>query len=139
MVVRWSWRGCEMVCKVMKCKKMQKKCKKMQKKCKKMQKYLHMSKKSSTFVADLGIVPNRTNKTHRVMKVEKLIFRAEGANRGLVHVFRITKGESHYYEVRRDRKLVSPTSRYWTLSMAMKAAMDVCESDIIKAGWGAML
>ena len=32
-------------------------CKKMQKKCKKMQKYLHMSKKSSTFVADLGIVP----------------------------------------------------------------------------------
>ena len=27
------------------------------KKCKKMQIYLHMSKKSSTFVADLGIVP----------------------------------------------------------------------------------
>ena len=31
-------------------------CKKMQKKCKKMQFYLHMSKKSSTFVAVLGIV-----------------------------------------------------------------------------------
>lgn len=43
----------------------------MQKKCKKMQKYLHMSKKSSTFAADLGIVPTTTIKTNRVMeKVE---------------------------------------------------------------------
>ena len=40
----------------------------MQKKCKKMQKYLHMSKKSSTFVADLGIVPTATIKHNRVMK-----------------------------------------------------------------------
>ena len=46
-------------------------CKKMQKKCKKMQKYLHMSKKSSTFVADLGIVPSATIKYSRVM--EKLM------------------------------------------------------------------
>ena len=46
-------------------------CKKMQKKCKKMQRYLHMSKKSSTFAADLGIVPDRTIKKDRVMeKVE---------------------------------------------------------------------
>ena len=46
-------------------------CKKMQKKCKKIQKLLHMSKKSSTFVADLGIVPIRTIKHIRVMdKVE---------------------------------------------------------------------
>ena len=43
-------------------------CKKVQKKCKKMQKHLHISKKSSTFVADLGIVPDRTIKTLRVMK-----------------------------------------------------------------------
>ena len=35
-------------------------CKKVQKKCKKMQIYLHISKKSSTFVADLGIVPSVT-------------------------------------------------------------------------------
>lgn len=35
-------------------------CKKMQKKCKKMQKLLHMSKKSSTFASDLGIVPTTT-------------------------------------------------------------------------------
>ena len=40
----------------------------MQKKCKKMQNYLHMSKKSSTFVADLGIVPTATIKYNRVMK-----------------------------------------------------------------------
>ena len=36
------------------------KCKKMQKKCKKIQKLLHMSKKSSNFAADLGIVPTET-------------------------------------------------------------------------------
>ena len=40
----------------------------MQKKCKKMQNLLHMSKKSSTFVADLGIVPVLTIKTNRVMR-----------------------------------------------------------------------
>ena len=40
----------------------------MQKKCKKMQKNLHMSKKSSNFAADLGIVPTTTNKYNRVMK-----------------------------------------------------------------------
>lgn len=46
-------------------------CKKVQKKCKKMQKLLHMSKKSSTFVPDLEIVPDQTLKTLRVMdKVE---------------------------------------------------------------------
>ena len=32
-----------------------------------MQKYLHISKKSSTFVADLGIVPTATIKCNRVM------------------------------------------------------------------------
>jgi hypothetical protein len=47
----------------------------MQKKCKKMQDYLHMSKKSSTFEADLGIVPDRTIKYNRVMKKE-CIFKA---------------------------------------------------------------
>lgn len=42
--------------------------KKCKKKCKKMQKLLHISKKSSTFVADLGIVPATTNKYNGVMK-----------------------------------------------------------------------
>ena len=46
----------------------------MQKKCKKMQNNLHISKKSSTFVADLGIVPTATNKYNRVME-KKCIFK----------------------------------------------------------------
>lgn len=48
----------------------------MQKNCKKMQKYLHMSKKSSTFVADLGIVPAITNKYNESMEKE-CIFRCQ--------------------------------------------------------------
>ena len=43
-----------------------------------MQKLLHMSKKSSTFVADLGIVPSTTKNNNRVMK-EKCIFRVQFA------------------------------------------------------------
>lgn len=39
---------------------LERRCKKMQIFCKKMQIYLHISKKSSTFVADLGIVPFAT-------------------------------------------------------------------------------
>lgn len=39
----------------------------MQKKCKKMQNNLHISKRSSTFVADLGIIPATTIKYYRVM------------------------------------------------------------------------
>ena len=73
------------------------------------------------------------------MQVRKLIFKAEGANRGLVHVYRFDNGKTHYYEVKRERKLISGASRYWTLSMAMQAVMEICESDIIKAGEGAML
>lgn len=68
-----------------------------------------------------------------------MIFKAEGANRGLVHVYRVDNGKTLYYEVKRDRKLISEASRYWTLSMAMQKVMEVCESDIIKAGEGAML
>lgn len=40
----------------------------MQKKCKKMQKYLHIWNIFCTFASDLGIVPDRTIKTLRVMK-----------------------------------------------------------------------
>lgn len=40
-----------------------------------MQNYLHMSKKSSTFVEDLGIVPAITIKNNRVMKKD-CIFKA---------------------------------------------------------------
>ncbi|MBQ2659710.1 hypothetical protein IJF85_01905, partial [Candidatus Saccharibacteria bacterium] len=63
-----SRRGCtKSVCKILLHVLVQK-CKKMQKKCKKMQKHLHISKKSSTFVADLGMVPDQTINTLKVMK-----------------------------------------------------------------------
>ena len=49
-VLAWSWVGLGFILSRLKCKKVQKK-------CKKMQNYLHMSKKSSIFASDLGIVP----------------------------------------------------------------------------------
>lgn len=41
-----------------------------------MQIYLHIWKKSSTFVPDLGIVPSTTIRYHRVMK-KRCVFRIE--------------------------------------------------------------
>lgn len=48
----------------------------MQKKCKKMQYLLHISKKSSIFVPDLGIVPTITLKKGKDMK-KKCVFRCQ--------------------------------------------------------------
>lgn len=48
----------------------------MQKNAKKMPNYLHISKKSSIFAADLGIVPSTTIKYNRVM-TRKCVFRIE--------------------------------------------------------------
>jgi len=104
-----------------------------------MQKNLHISKKSSNFAADLGIVPTTTNKYNRVMKTKTMIFRAEGANRGLVHVVYVNDPKGNYYEVMRERKKVDGVSRYWTLNMAMQAAIEICEKDIIKSREGGML
>ena len=59
-VLAWIWEGIGVDLGEIECLGSQVFCKKMQKKCKKMQNYLHMSKKSSTFVADLGIVPVTT-------------------------------------------------------------------------------
>lgn len=98
-----------------------------------------MSKKSSTFAADLGIVPITTNKYYRVMKTKKVIFRAEGANQGLVHVVYVKSLKGNYYEVMRERRKVDGVSRYWTLTNAMQAAVGLCEKDIIKAKEGGML
>lgn len=68
-----------------------------------------------------------------------MIFRAEGANRGLVHVMYVNDPKGSYYEVMRERKRVDGVSRYWTLSNAMRAAVELCEKDIISAGEGGML
>lgn len=68
-----------------------------------------------------------------------MIFRAEGANRGLVHVFFVKDPKGNYYEVKRDRKKVAGVSRYWTLTRAMQAAVELCTKDIITAREGALL
>ena len=73
------------------------------------------------------------------MKTKSVIFRAEGANRGLVHVVYVNSPKGNYYEVMRERKKVDGVSRYWTLTNAMQAAIELCEKDIIKAGKGGMI
>lgn len=74
----------------------------MQKKCKKMQNYLHISKKSSIFAADLEIVPSATIKYYRVMekvmicslKYGEVIYKVNGLvdKDGKGHGFRVMKG-----------------------------------------------
>ena len=73
------------------------------------------------------------------MKVKRVIFRAEGANRGLVHVVFVKDPKGCYYEVMRERRLVDGVSRFWQLRNAMEAAVDICQRDIVKAGEGGML
>ena len=73
------------------------------------------------------------------MKTRSVIFRAEGANRGLVHVLFVKDPRGNYYEVQRGRKKVAGVSRYWTLTNAMQAAIELCTKDIISAKVGGML
>ena len=114
-------------------------CEKMQKKCKKMQKNLRIWDFFCNFAADFGIVRATTIKYNRVMKKKSVIFRAEGAKRGIVHVMYVSDPRGNYYEVMRKRKRVSGVSRYWTLTNAMQAAVELCTKDIVKAGEGGML
>lgn len=73
------------------------------------------------------------------MKSKKVIFKAEGANRGLVHVYLVNDGKNIFYEVMRDRKKVQGVCRYWTLNKAIEAAVELCERDIIAAKEGGLL
>lgn len=73
------------------------------------------------------------------MKVRSVIFRAEGANRGLVHVEYVKSQKGNYYQVMRERKKVDGVSRYWTLGNAVQAAVELCMKDIMKANEGGML
>lgn len=95
-----------------------------------MQNYLHISKKSSIFAEDLGIVPTATNKHYRVMSYEKVIFRTEGANRGLVQVVKHDDGKSIYYKVMRGRKMVDSCARYWLRDTAIDRAVEISRRDI---------
>lgn len=73
------------------------------------------------------------------MKIRSVIFRAEGANRGLVHVVYVNGPKGGYYEVMRARRRVDGVSRYWTLTNAMQAAVELCTKDIIESKEGGML
>ena len=77
-------------------------CKKVQKNCKKMQNYLHMSKKSSIFAPELGIVPAITQKKGNNMekvticslKYGEVIYKVNELvdENGNGHGFRVMKG-----------------------------------------------
>lgn len=73
------------------------------------------------------------------MRTRSEIFRAEGANRGLVHVVYVKSLKGNYYEVMRARKKVDGVSRYWTMTNAIQAAVDLCTKDIMEAKEGGML
>lgn len=95
-----------------------------------MQIYLHISRIFCTFAADLGIVPTATNKHNKVMRYDKVIFRAEGGNRGLVQVVKHDDGKRVYFKVMRNRKMVDSCARYWLMQNALDRAMQICSRDI---------
>lgn len=77
----------------------------MQKKCKKIQNNLHISEKSSTFAAALGIIPTTTIKTNRVMKKE-CVFRCQcnGNHYRVMAEFKLCKGKECIYIVYKERR-----------------------------------
>ena len=93
-----------------------------------MQFYLHMSKKSSTFVAGLGIVPTITNKYNRVMN-EKTICKMQFGGK----IYRIVErgeigGRWHDYRIMCGRKRIEGVCDCSTC----RAAYDVFE-DIMRS------
>lgn len=73
-----------------------------------MQIYLHMSKKSSTFVPDLGIVPIVTIKNYRVMKKE-CVFKVEveGFLWKVVKYPITNRYGAHLYRIEHNRRVIS--------------------------------
>ena len=98
-----------------------KKCKKNAKKCNKV---LHISKKSSTFVADLGIVPDRTFKHYRVMeKVEVLKVDCKPRK---VRIYRVDlKHDESIFVVYEERKRVDYPCIFGNYYEALKRCMIV--------------
>lgn len=109
----------------------------MQKKCKKMQKYLHMSKKSSTFAADLGMVPTITNKCNKSMK-EKCIFKCYaqgkwwyvyGVDYGLLGTrYRVYQGRKWYSHISFETRQYAICA---TVN-AVTAGMEGCNFSVVK-------
>lgn len=101
----------------------------MQKKYKKMQKYLHIAKKSSTFVADLGIVPDQTIYINRVMK-ERCIFRVSGGKEMCRVAVRRNEDGGFYYVVYHGRRLAPTIARWSNVWDAIRAAERQAATDM---------
>ena len=114
-------------------------CKKMQKKCKKMQKNLHISKKSSTFASDLGIVPTTTIKKNRVMK-EKCIFRVQTFGRMWRVMESVEQDENgrYKYRIMNKRRVCEKFSRA-NGRTAIEQCMRYALGCSIEIGWGEIL
>ena len=106
--------------------KTKEKCNKMQKNCIFLQFYLHISKKSSTFVPDLGIILILTIKYIRVMKSLCLCrFMIGGKVLRLVERQEIG-GRWSYYRIYDGRKRASGTVDYGDISAAYEAFQGLC-------------
>ena len=93
-----------------------------------MQKYLHMSKKSSIFASDLGLVPSATNKYNRVMK-KACIFRVDGG-KGIYRVYeQTTRGGYVMFAVYKGRRLALPVSVFEKAGDAITAAYHAAYQD----------
>ena len=104
-----------------------------------MQKYLHMSKKSSTFVADLGIVPSATIKTNRVMKKE-CVFRVEveGSLWRVVKYPKKTLDGAHLYKIEHNRRVYDTCYRM-TAQKPIEACLRFAFGCGVDVRWGMVL
>ena len=94
-----------------------------------MQDYLHMSKKSSTFVPDLGIVPITTIKSLGVMK-ELCVFKVCGGRNICRVVVRRNEDGGRYYVVYHGRRLAPTIARWANVWDAVRAAEQQAASDM---------
>lgn len=87
-----------------------------------------MSKKSSIFAADLGIVPTATIKYYRVMK-QDCIFKVDGG-KGIYRVCqRTTRGGYIMFAVMKGRRLGLPVSVFEKAGDAISAANNAAYED----------
>ena len=95
--------------------------------------YLHIWKKSSTFAT--GFNSGTHNKLKYMYFMRKiLIFKCEGLNRGLVHVYLVTtKDKTMFYEIKRGRCLIEGVNRFVMLNEAITAAVRLSIDDINRA------
>lgn len=103
-----------------------------------MQIYLHISKKSSTFVADLGIVPTITKKSVNIMKKE-CIFKVWGGSVWLrVLRVEVSSGGPVYYRVMMGRNMLDGVSDFEEKETAVDKAISLARLDVMsdeKGGW----